>query len=211
MVAKTAIRKKDFLPIYKKFKYKFNEVNCFEETKFFGVAKNQVKTNDIFDPEKILPDYFRFKSIAKKNLLTPFEKGDTIDLKKIYKEINSLKKLKESDFKKHVFYSWFYHCHACKKILPDLKSTANAIQKNNYNINIIGINPMDGKKLFERYQKENSINFNNYIVDRDWFYSTFKSSLFPTIYIVDSNGRILNAYHGNKKNIKSKILGDHKQ
>lgn len=174
---------------------------AFKEWQLFNIIKDHPLSNDLFDPEKLLPDHFEFKP-QKVHKQEELSAGDTIDISKVDAAIygDQERSLKN---KTNILYFWLYSCHSCKLILPELKKLQKKIDPKR--TRLIGIDPIDDKALKEKFVEEYDVDFSNFLIDRNLSSKVFKVRTFPSVLVIDEEGVVLKAYNGREEDLAEKV------
>lgn len=133
-------------------------------------------------------------SLLNDGLSVPKFKGYTLDQKKItHKTLKG--KVTVLDF-------WFIHCAPCIKAFPTLDSLYTRYKDDG--VQFIGMNSHDQKDQIKDFKRTKGYSFetltiSNKVADK------FKVLFYPTLYIVDQNGRIAYSKRGRSNNLYSEL------
>ncbi len=124
------------------------------------------------------------------------------------------KQIKLSDYKGKtlILDFWYVGCKPCVKAYLDIKSLENELGKDKFVI--LGMNPISRKNKIKRYIKKGKYN-DIAIICSDSIKNQYKIRAYPTIYIINKQGKIAFATAGYssifKSDIKRIILGESKK
>lgn len=158
----------------------------FRDLKEFD--KKQEFYKDIIDKDSTFKRIYYKKQKNKGEFLPLFNlisiNGENIDLERKESKIILL------DF-------WFFSCKSCIEAMPHLQKIYD--KYSNQGVEVIGLNPIDSKKIsadiIKKHLHDKGVLYPNILVDRD-FMKLYSVNKLPTLYIINSDGRILEIITG---------------
>ena len=97
---------------------------------------------------------------------------------------------------------WYVGCKPCVKAYNDIKAIENELGKNNFVI--LGMNPITRKNKIIRYIKKGKYADKTIICSKS-IKNQYRIKAYPTIYVINKQGKIAIATAGYYSDLKSKI------
>jgi peroxiredoxin len=200
------ISKADSIPV--RFKSTFEIImNSETSTQIFDYALtkyslNSIKNDRMFSKKSI-------NNIVKEVEYTPYEEKPLLadgteapewQLKSMFD-----KTVKNTDFKgKVVLLDFFYKgCGFCMKALPFIVKLYNTYQDKGFEV--VGMNPYDTKESgIAQFLEKKGVKY-QVMLDVSEVASKYKVSGYPTMYLIDKNGKIIDTIVGYDKSMEEEI------
>jgi len=202
--SKWYFEKETYLPI------KFSSNSGKSVREFEIIETNKDYTKNIFDINKVFKENEKQITGLEANTSGLLTKGN-------YFPDFSLKDFNGNSFDKEVFKSkkvtiidfWGTWCGPCKIAMPELQELFT--EYNKHGINIIGISVGDKPNKPEEYVKSKNYTY-QFLENGESLAKKLKLNTYPTIFIVDSDGKVIHSEKGIRKNAKEdfrKIINKH--
>lgn len=88
---------------------------------------------------------------------------------------------------------WYISCYPCLKMMDDLKILSGEFK--NENVEIVGINNIDSKEKMTAFLDKKNVKYTNIYNCKDVIMD-YKISVYPTLYIINTDGKIVAVRNG---------------
>jgi len=88
---------------------------------------------------------------------------------------------------------WFISCYPCQKAIPSLIKLQEKFQ---YKLVVLGMAPYDNDSQLKAFIPKNKINYRVVKCSKDFPLSTYKVSAYPTMYLLNKEGKIIKTHLG---------------